>query len=210
MDRTAHWEHIYRTQASDELGWYQAHPTLSLRLIKATGVGKTAHIINVGGGDSTLVDLLLDQGFEHVTVLDLSSAALERAKARLGDRARLVTWIEGDVTGFRSSQKYDLWHDRAVFHFLTDAEDRTKYRQAMNEAVSANGHVIIATFAPDAPPKCSGLEVVRYSPTSLSAAVGQGFELVETLDEVHVTPTGKAQPFIYCHFVRRMPCSPHT
>ena len=205
MDRTAHWEHIYRTQASDELGWYQAHPTLSLRLIQATGIGITAQVINVGGGDSSLVDLLLDQGFEHVTVLDLSAAALERAKARLGDRARRVTWIEGDVTGFRSSQKYDLWHDRAVFHFLTDGEDRTQYRQTMNEAVGANGHVIIATFALNAPPKCSGLEVVRYRPASLSAEVGQGFELVEALDEVHVTPTGNTQPFIYCHLVRRTP-----
>lgn len=203
MDRKAHWEETYSTNAANELGWYQAHPTTSLRLIESTGVVKTASIIDVGGGDSTLADFLLDQGFEHVTVLDISSAALERAKARLGDRARLVTWIEADVTGFRSSKRYDVWHDRAVFHFLVDAEDRRRYIQTMNGAVSANGHVIIATFALDAPPKCSGLDVVRYSPESLSAEVGQAFELVETLDEVHVTPAGTKQRFIYCRLTRR-------
>ncbi|MEX2493238.1 MAG: class I SAM-dependent methyltransferase [Nitrospirales bacterium] len=203
MERKAHWEDVYRTTAADELGWYQTHPTMSLRLIESTSVQKTGNLIDVGGGDSTLVDHLLHQGFEHVTVLDISSSALEKAKARLGDRASLVTWIEGDVTGFRSSKTYDLWHDRAVFHFLTDEEDREKYREAMNMALGAQGQVIIATFAYEAPPTCSGLPVVRYSPEFLGLAIGNDFDLVESFEELHHTPGGTKQPFIYCRFMRR-------
>ncbi|HBP89067.1 MAG TPA: SAM-dependent methyltransferase [Nitrospiraceae bacterium] len=203
--RKTHWENVYRTTAADELGWYQAHPTMSLNLIDSTRVGKNGNLIDVGGGDSTLVDHLLAQGFEHVTVLDISPTALERAKARLGDRAHLVTWIEGDVTDFRSSKKYDVWHDRAVFHFLIDAEDRTRYLESMNKVVGAQGHVIMATFAYEAPPTCSGLPVVRYSPQFLAVAVGNDFELVESVEQVHRTPGGKQQPFIYCRFTRRKP-----
>ena len=203
MDRKTHWEEVYRTTAADDLGWYQAHPTMSLNLIESTGVQKTRSLIDVGGGDSTLVDHLLDQGFEHLTVLDISSTALERAKARLGDHAYRVTWIEGDVTDFRSSKKYDVWHDRAVFHFLTDAEDRTRYLESMNRVVSAQGHVIIATFGYAAPPICSGLPIARYSPQFLAAAVGKGYELVESIEQLHRTPGGKKQPFIYCRFTKR-------
>ncbi len=203
--RKAHWEEVYLTTAADEVGWYQTHPIMSLNLIESTGVQKTGSLIDVGGGDSILVDHLLDQGFEHVTVLDISSAALERAKARVGDRASLVTWVEGDVTGFRSSETYDVWHDRAVFHFLTDAEDRTRYIEAMDSVVGAQGHVIIATFGPDAPPTCSGLPVVRYDPRSLATELGNGFELVESLEQLHRTPGGKIQPFIYCRFTRQKP-----
>jgi len=205
MNRKKHWEKLYRTTAADEVGWYQAHPTMSLNLIESTGVQKTGNLIDVGGGDSTLVDHLLDQGFEHVTVLDISAAALERAKARLGNRARLVTWIEGDATDFRSSKTYDVWHDRAVFHFLTDEEDREKYRETMNSVVSAQGHVIMATFAYEAPPTCSGLPVVRYSPQFLALAIGNVFDLIESFEELHITPGGKQQPFIYCRFTRRKP-----
>ena len=203
MDRKRHWEDVYRTTAAEELGWYQAHPTMSLNLIESTGVQKTGSLIDVGGGDSTLVDHLLKQGFDHVTILDISAAALERAKARLSNRANLVTWIEGDVTVFRSSRKYDVWHDRAVFHFLTDAEDREKYCETMNGAVSAQGHVIIATFGYEAPPTCSGLPVVRYSPEFLALAIGSNFELIESVEQLHQTPGGKNQPFIYCRFTRR-------
>lgn len=205
MDRKTHWEKVYRTTAADELGWYQVHPTMSLNLIESTGFQKTGSLIDVGGGDSTLVDHLLDQGFKHVTVLDISSAALKRAKARLGDRAHLVTWIEGDVTDFRSSKTYEVWHDRAVFHFLTDAEDREKYCETMNRAVGTQGHVIIATFAYEAPPTCSGLPVVRYSPQFLAVTIGNNFALVESVEQLHRTPGGKQQPFIYCRFARRKP-----
>lgn len=139
MEGKTHWEDVYRTTAADDLGWHQAHPTMSLNLIESTGVHKTANIIDVGGGDSTLVDHLLDQGIEHLTVLDISSTALERAKARLGAHALQVTWIEGDITDFRSSMTYDVWHDRAVFHFLTNEEDREQYRETMNTVVSPQG-----------------------------------------------------------------------
>jgi len=205
MDRKTHWEDVYRTTAADELGWHQAHPSMSLNLIESTRVVKTGSLIDVGGGDSTLVDHLLNQGFEHITVLDISPTALERAKARLGGRAHRVTWIVDDVTDFRSSKTYDVWHDRAVFHFLTDAKDRTRYLESMNRVVSSQGHVIMATFAYEAPPTCSGLPVVRYSPQFLAAAVGKGFELVEAVEQLHRTPGGKKQPFIYCRFTRQKP-----
>lgn len=205
MDRKTHWEDAYRTTASEEFGWYQAHPTISLNLIESTGMQKTGSFIDVGGGDSTLVDHLLDRGFEHITVLDISAAALDRAKARLGDRADLVTWIEADITDFHSSRTYDVWHDRAAFHFLTEAEDREKYCETMNRTLSAKGHVIIATFAYEAPPTCSGLSVVRYSPEFLTLAMGKDFEIVESFEEIHMTPGGTKQPFIYCRFTRGKP-----
>ncbi|MDT3776702.1 class I SAM-dependent methyltransferase [Nitrospira sp. MA-1] len=205
MDRKTHWEKIYRTTAAEEWGWYQSHPTMSLHLIESTGVQKTASLIDVGGGDSTLVDHLLDQGFEHLTVLDISAAALDRAKDRLCDRANRVTWIEGDVTHFRSSKTYDVWHDRALFHFLTEAEDREKYCETMHRTVSAQGHLIIAAFAYEAPPTCSGLPVVCYSPEFLTLAIGNNFELVESVEQIHHIPGGNKQPFIYCRFMRRKP-----
>ena len=201
--RKTHWEDVYRTTGSEELGWRQAHPTLSMHLIQSTGVQKSGNLIDVGGGNSTLVDHLLDQGFDHVTVLDISASALERAKARLGDRADRVTWIEADITDFRSFKTHDVWHDRAAFHFLTEAEDREKYCKTMNRAVSAQGHVIIATFAYEAPPTCSGLPVVRYSPEFLALAIGSNFELIESVEQLHQTPGGNKQPFIYCRFMRR-------
>lgn len=156
MDRKTHWEDVYRTTAAEEFGWYQTHPTLSLNLIQSTGIQKSGSLIDVGGGDSRLVDHLLDQGFGLVTVVDISAAALGRAKARLGDRTGLVTWIEADITDFHLFKTYDVWHDRAAFHFLTEAEDREKYCETMNRAVSAQGHVVIGTFAYEAPPTCSG------------------------------------------------------
>lgn len=203
MDTKTHWEEVYRTTAPEEVGWYQAHPTLSLNLIQATGVPKTGNLIDVGGGDSTLVDHLLEQDFDHISVLDISASALARAKARLGHRADLVTWIEADITDFRSSRTYDVWHDRAVFHFLTEAEDREKYCETMNRVVSAQGHVIIATFGYEAPPTCSGLPVVRYSPEFLTLAIGSHFVFIESFEELHMTPGGDTQPFIYCRFARQ-------
>ncbi|MEO8326635.1 MAG: class I SAM-dependent methyltransferase [Nitrospirota bacterium] len=205
MDRKTHWEDVYRTTAAEEFGWYQAHPTLSLNLIQSTGIQKSGSLIDVGGGDSRLVDHLSEHGFEHITVLDLSSAALERAKARLGERANRVTWIEGDITDFHSSTTYDVWHDRALFHFLTEEEDRTRYLESMNRVLHPQGHVIIATFAYEAPATCSGLPVVRYGPEFLALAIGSNFELVESFEELHQTPGGNKQPFIYCRFTRRKP-----
>ncbi|WNM63619.1 class I SAM-dependent methyltransferase [Candidatus Nitrospira neomarina] len=205
QERKTHWEDVYQATAAEELGWYQAHPTMSLNLIESTGVQKTDSLIDVGGGDSTLVDHLLDHGFMDVTVLDISPTALERAKARLGDRADLVTWIETDITDFRSSKTYYVWHDRAVFHFLTEAEDRGKYCETMNQSVSALGHVIMATFGYEAPPTCSELPVVRYSPEFLTLAIGSNFTFIESFEELHMTPGGNKQPFIYCRFTRQKP-----
>lgn len=203
MDKKTHWEEVYRTTAAEEVGWYQTHPAMSLSLIESTRVAKFGRLIDVGGGDSTLVDHLLEHGFEHITVLDLSSAALERAKARLGERANRVTWIEGDVTDFRSSTTYDVWHDRALFHFLTEEEDRTRYLESMNRVLRPQGHVIIATFAYEGPPTCSGLPVVRYSPQFLAIAIGKNYDFVESVEQLHRTPGGHKQPFIYCRFRKR-------
>ncbi|MBI5184764.1 MAG: class I SAM-dependent methyltransferase [Nitrospinae bacterium] len=157
-------------------------------------------MIDVGGGASVLVDELVEKGFENVTVLDISTASLNQAKSRLGKHAQKISWIEADVTGFEPDRKFDLWHDRAVFHFLTDANDRDKYVKVMNQALAPGGHLIIASFALDGPPKCSGLEVVRYSPESLAKEIGRNFELKDAVEELHVTPSGMPQKFIYCRF----------
>jgi len=146
------------------------------------------------------VDKLLDQGFQNLTVLDISSKAIHHAQERLGRRAENVSWIEADVTEFEPSVQYDFWHDRAVFHFLTDAEDRTKYVQRLKEAVKPGGHVVIAAFAIDGPPKCSGLDVERYSPEKMKNELGDSFELVDSVSETHITPWNKQQKFIYCYF----------
>ncbi|MBI5185640.1 MAG: class I SAM-dependent methyltransferase [Nitrospinae bacterium] len=205
MDKNCkdHWEGIYKTKIPTEVGWYQADPKQSLDLIAAAGIGRTQKIIDIGGGASLLVDKLMEKGFEDVTVLDISPAALNQAKSRLGKNAQKISWIEADITGFEPDRKFDLWHDRAVFHFLTDADDRKKYVKVMNLAVAPGGHLIIATFALDGPPKCSGLEVVRYSPESLAKEIGRNFELKDAVEELHVTPSGMPQKFIYCRFKRR-------
>lgn len=201
MNRRLHWDKIYSTKSSDELSWYQARPETSLRLIASTGVGKDARIVDAGGGDSRLVDSLLDQGFRDVTVIDVSSHALQRARERLGEGARRVNWICGDVLEFRPAEAFDVWHDRAVFHFLTDANDRAAYVRAVLEGLRPGGHLIIATFGLEAPPRCSGLEVVRYSPESLADALGDRLKLVESLPQLHTTPKGAAQHFNYSRFV---------
>jgi 2-polyprenyl-3-methyl-5-hydroxy-6-metoxy-1,4-benzoquinol methylase len=200
FDRKSHWENIYTAKTPAEVSWYQLEPTVSLVLIASTGISHAGKIIDVGGGASVLVDKLLDQGFGDLTVLDISLKALDYAKKRLGNRARAVKWIESDITEFESSEKYDLWHDRAVFHFLTDEEDRRKYVQNLKKAVNAGGHVIIAAFSIDGPLKCSGLDVERYSPEKMNNTLGNSFELIKSVDEKHLTPGGKEQKFTYCYF----------
>ena len=196
----SHWEKVYAQKLPTELSWYQDHLQMSLRFTERTGVGKSASIIDVGGGASTLVDDLLDRGFERLTVLDVSPKAIELARARLGINADKITWIEADITRVSLPQNhYDLWHDRAVFHFLTGAEDRQKYLELVKDSLKPGGHIIIATFAPDGPPKCSGLDVVRYSPDSLLEEFGSDFELIESAREGHLTPSGAKQRFIYCY-----------
>ncbi len=181
VDQRAHWEWIYKTKASTELSWFEAHPETSLRLIANAGLDRAARIVDVGGGESLLVDRLLDLGFRNVSVLDVSSQALARAQARLGQRRDMVRWINGDVTEFRTKAKFDLWHDRAAFHFLTDPEDRGRYVDAMKRALTHDGHLIMAMFSLGGPPKCSGLDVVRYSPQSLAQEIGSHFQLTESM-----------------------------
>jgi len=198
-DRKKHWEDVYTKKIPAEVSWYQIEPTLSLELIKSTGIDHTSKIIDVGGGASVLVDRLLDQGFQNLTVLDISSKSLDFTKERLGELAVQVFWIEVDVTEFDPPQKYDLWHDRAVFHFLTDPNDRKKYVRNMDKALNPGGHAIIAAFAIDGPPKCSGLDVERYSPEKMKNELGDSFEFIKSIKEVHMTPWGSEQKFIYCY-----------
>lgn len=190
-----HWEGIYQSREATQLSWYQPRPNTSLELIEHCRPGPGARLIDVGGGTSLLVDCLLDLGFKKPTVLDLSSAALQQARERLGDRAVEVEWVESDVRVFRAARPYDLWHDRAAFHFLVDAGDRHRYVEVMNAALRPGGHLIIGAFAPDGPKKCSGLEIVRYDAEKLGAELGEGFILCEQAREVHRTPAGKEQAF---------------
>ncbi|OGW80299.1 MAG: methyltransferase [Omnitrophica bacterium RIFCSPLOWO2_12_FULL_44_17] len=203
FDKKNHWEGVYTKKIPAEVSWYQLEPAISLKLITSAGISLAAKIIDVGGGASVLVDKLTGQGFQDLTVLDVSPKALEYAKERLGSRAGAVKWIEADVTEFESPEKYDLWHDRAVFHFLTKAEDRQKYVRFLHRALKKNGHVIIATFDLDGGSlRCSGLDIMRHNAETLQTELGEGFQLVESVKEVHHTPFQTEQKFIYCHFQR--------
>lgn len=204
MDRKSHWNSVYASKKPGEVSWYQAHLEKSLELINAAGVDKSAAIIDLGGGASTLVDDLLASSFTNLTILDISAAAIKTAQARLGKRAGEVTWLEADATRIRLPENsYDVWHDRAVFHFLVDADDRRRYVSAVNRAVKPGGHIIVATFGPHGPLKCSGLDIARYSPEQLHGEFGPGYELVRSITEDHVTPAGKHQEFIYCYCRKR-------
>ena len=200
MNAKIHWQHIYEAKVPTQVSWYQEHAQFSLQFIQKTGIQRTGHIIDVGGGASTLVDDLVTAGFQHITVLDISATALQLARERLGARAVDVNWIEADITrADLPHQAYDVWHDRAVFHFLTQPSDRQRYINTVRHAVRTGGHVILATFAPDGPDRCSGLDVVRYSPESLHGEFGESFELVESSRETHRTPFGTEQKFVYCY-----------
>lgn len=197
-----HWEAVYRRRGPDEVSWHQENPSRSLQLIESMGVGLDAPVIDVGGGSSRLVDGLVDRDYTKVTVLDLSAAALAYAQERLGSRAGMVNWIEADVTEFPFEPSFVVWHDRAVFHFLVDPADRSRYVNRLEAAVRPRGHVILATFSLDGPEQCSGLPVQRYSADSMSLALGPGFEGVSFEEEAHRTPSGVTQHFLYGHFVR--------
>lgn len=200
MDRKQHWEQVYSTKPSDTVSWFQQHAGQSLNIIRGTGAGKGAEIIDIGGGASILVDELLAEGYGKVSVLDISAAALAVAKQRLGNAATAVNWIVGDITSVAlPPHQYDIWHDRAVFHFLTEPADRQAYVQQVLHSVRPGGHVIVATFAEDGPEKCSGLTTVRYRPESLHAEFGDSFRLVAHEKEAHKTPAGKEQQFVYCY-----------
>jgi SAM-dependent methyltransferase len=200
MDDKEHWEGVYGQKAPDEVSWYRPHLERSLRFIEEAGIPKDAAIIDVGGGTSTLVDDLLDRGYSKLTVLDISKKAIISAKDRLGPRAASVTWIEADITSVNLPEHgFDFWHDRAVFHFLLDTAARGRYVAAVRHAVKPGGHIVVATFGPSGPERCSGLEVMRYRPEEIHAEFGHTFQKVGSSSEVHKTPWGKEQEFVYCY-----------
>ena len=202
-DRATHWDNVYATKGEAEVSWFQDNPAISLEMIRATNPDRGAEIIDIGGGASRLVDALLQDGYRHLTILDLSANALEASKKRIGAAASTVDWIVADATSWRPARTYDVWHDRAAFHFLTDPHDRTAYVERLRIALAPGGQVIIATFAPDGPEKCSGLPVQRHDNASLSVELGPEFELVETHSETHHTPWHSTQAFQFSRFRRR-------
>ncbi len=204
MDQSRHWENVYRTKPHEELSWYEPHLATSYGWITEAAVSRQTSIIDVGGGASTLVDDLHADGFCRLTVLDLSAAAIARSQDRLGVAAEEIQWIIGDVTNFRLPEaSFDIWHDRAVFHFLTDQSVRDAYINNVSRSVKPSGQVILATFSLNGPSACSGLPVCRYDSASLSQQFGAGFELVKSTTTLHHTPAGATQEFLYCQMVRR-------
>jgi trans-aconitate methyltransferase len=202
VSRQHHWENVYATKGESEVSWFQRAPTQSLELMTCAGATTQMAVIDIGGGASRLVDSLVAMNFRDITVLDLSESALASAKARLGRRADHVEWIVADVTSWEPQRIYDLWHDRAAFHFLTDERDRAAYIARLTKSLKPGGHAIIATFAPDGPERCSGLPVMRYDAESLGLALGGTFELIETRRDEHLTPWGSKQRFQFSMFRR--------
>jgi len=199
MDARSHWENVYASKAPDAVSWYRPHLETSVELIEKVAKAHSTSIIDVGGGESTLVDDLLAHEYSNLSVLDVSQTAIEVTKRRLGHAAERVHWIIGDITNTElSPSSYDLWHDRAVFHFLRSVNERAAYVRQVAKAVRPGGHVLVSTFGPEGPTKCSGLEVVRYDAESLHAEFGVHFRLLESLKELHKTPFGTIQQFLYC------------
>ena len=195
LNRQAHWQRVYKEKGENQVSWFQERPTISLELIEAAGLDRSSAIIEIGGGASRLVDVLGETGYRDLTVLDVSESAVSIAKMRLGERAAMVKWIVADVTQWQPTRSYDLWHDRAAFHFLTDESDRSAYIDRLTKAVRPGGHAIIGTFALDGPERCSGLPVVRYDATQLSAALTPAFALVDMRRDDHKTPWGRHSAF---------------
>ena len=200
-NKKSHWETIYDTKKPNEVSWTQEDPTTSLAIIERLMLPKTANIIDIGGGDSKLVDSLIDRGYQNITILDISKSALERSKKRLGEKASTIKWIVSDILDFDPTEKYDLWHDRAAFHFLISKPDISRYIDIVNSAVS--GHLIISTFSKDGPKKCSGLDITQYDEAQMEFLLGENFTQVESLTEDHVTPFNTKQSFLFCSFVRK-------
>jgi SAM-dependent methyltransferase len=202
MDPKAHWEKVYADKGEREVSWFEALPSTSIRMLEAAGLTADSCIIDVGGGDSRLVDTLAARGLDCLVVLDLSLAAIHRAQARLGDRAGRITWLERDVTEEWAVPPMDIWHDRAVFHFLTDTAARRGYVRQLNRTLKPGGSAVIATFALDGPERCSGLAVARYTPETLAEELGRGFRLMESARHEHATPWGIIQSFMYARFLK--------
>ena len=202
LDRKKHWETVYETKNPDQVSWTQETPKTSLEFIHSFGLKKTAKIIDIGGGDSKLVDYLLDEGFENVTVLDISAKSLEKAKERLGEKANKVNWIVSDITEFEPNMTFDVWHDRATFHFLTTTEEIKKYLKTARKSV--NGFLTIGTFSKNGPKKCSGLEIKQYNEDELTLELKNGFDKINCVTEDHITPFNTTQNFLFCSFERQL------
>lgn len=202
MENKLHWENVYQTKLPNEVSWTQEVPKTSLDFISQFDLPKTACIIDVGGGDSRLVDYLLEQGYENITVLDISSKALERAQARLGAAAAKVNWVAMDITAFQSEVEFDLWHDRATFHFLTTDDQINKYLSIVRQNVKPGRYAVMGTFSTDGPEKCSGLPIKQYNEESLTKQLLNGFEKVKCITEDHITPFNTKQNFLFCSFRR--------
>jgi len=202
IDRKKHWETVYETKNPDQVSWTQEAPKTSLEFINSFGLKKTAKIIDIGGGDSKLVDYLLDQGFENITVLDISEKSLEKAQNRLKERANKVNWIVSDIIDFEPNMTFDVWHDRATFHFLTETEEIKKYTRTARNSV--NGFMIIGTFSHHGPKKCSGLAIKQYNEVELTSELKNGFDKIRCLNEDHITPFYTSQNFLFCSFKRQL------
>jgi ubiquinone/menaquinone biosynthesis C-methylase UbiE len=200
MNSKEHWEKLYGSRQFSEVSWYQANPKVSLDFVGNLQIAKDAAIIDVGGGDSFLVDRLLEAGFTNITVLDISEAAINRARLRLGPKASLVTWIVSDITEFAPDRKFDLWHDRAVFHFLTTKEQIKKYLSVANEALPASGKIVIGTFSETGPKTCSGLQIKQYSESTLTILIKKWFQKIKCIHTDHITPFNTIQNFLFCSF----------
>ncbi len=200
--REDHWQRVWTDREAERVSWYEPVPATSLELIRLAELPPEAPLVDVGGGASTLVDHLLAEGFRDLTVLDIAAPAFEAAKRRLGERARTVRWEVADVTGWRPARRYALWHDRAVFHFLVGEADRAAYRATLDRALAPGGRAIVATFAPDAPPRCSGLPVMRFDAAELARSFAELLVPIAERRHLHVTPTGVRQPFTYVLFRR--------
>jgi len=202
LDKTKHWEAVYETKNPNQVSWTQEIPKTSLEFIHSFRLEKTAKIIDVGGGDSKLVDYLLDEGYENITVLDISAKALEKAQNRLGEKAKKINWVVSDITEFEPNTTYDIWHDRATFHFLTTAEQVAKYMDTARKSV--NGYLSIGTFSENGPKKCSGLEIKQYNEQELASELENGFEKLKCIKEDHLTPFDTTQNFLFCSFKRQL------
>ncbi|MCL9810052.1 class I SAM-dependent methyltransferase [Flavobacterium luminosum] len=200
MNKKTHWENVFATKQETEVSWYQRKPLASLQFFRDNAIDKDAKIIDVGGGDSYLIDHLLDMGYTNLYLLDISENAINRIRKRLGPKAEKVTFIVSDILDFKPEETFDVWHDRASFHFLTSAEDIVRYEQIVHQAVSENGYLFIGTFSENGPLKCSGLEITQYSEMKLQNVFKEHFETIQCFTEDHQTPFGTTQNFIFCTF----------
>jgi len=202
-DRKAHWENVFATKAENEVSWFQTYPETSAKLLQECNPPLDGNVIEVGGGDSHFIDVLLEKGYKNIYVLDISANAIERAKKRLGSKANAIHWIVSDVTDFVPEVKFDFWHDRAAFHFLTDENKKSKYVAIASNAIKPEGHLVLGTFSDNGPKKCSGLEICQYNPNSMSALLSSTFNTIRCFTEDHNTPFNTIQNFIFCIFKRK-------